>query len=199
MAKTVEIEESQFIGMTETAKTVQAMLANPDARKLLLKAQKTVNPSVVIPEIDAANEVNSEVLKVREEMNAWKKEMADKEAKAAEEAQMNAFRGNWEAQKRQLQQQHGYTAEGIAAIEELAQKEGIASLEAAAALFDRRNPPAAPIDTPGYGGFNFFEPSAAEDSNKYMDKLFASRGEDEAATRAEIAAALNEIRGGTRR
>jgi hypothetical protein len=197
--RVVEVDESQFIGMTQTAKTVQAMLANPKSRKMLLQAQKLADPSVSIPEIDALGEGMSEIQKLRAEMDADRKARADERAAAEAEAKTRQFVEGWEAGKKRLRAESGYTAEGIAAIEKLAQDRGIADLDAAAALFDRMNPPAEPIAAPGVGGFNFFEPAAATDnSGEYMKKLFASRGEDESATRTEVAAALSEFRGSRR-
>lgn len=197
MANMVEIDESQLLGLNRTAQTLKTILGHKDARKLVLQAQKLAMPDVSIPEVDAVNEGMGEIQKLRAEIEADRKERAEAAAKAEAEAKTRSFMDSWESSKRRLQVENGYTSEGIAAIEKLAQDRGIADLDAAAALFDRINPPAEPISAPGAGSWGYFDNVASE--TDYVTKLLKGRGADEAATNAEINAALADVRGISRR
>ena len=138
----------------------------------------------------------SEIEKLRAEMAEDRKARAEEKAAAEAEAKTKAFVESWEGAKRRLQTENGYTAEGIAAIEKLAQERGIADIDAAAALFDRLNPPPEPVSSPGMGSWGFFEPGSTE--TDYVSKMMQSKGTDEVALRNEVASALAEVRGGRR-
>lgn len=198
MSRTIEVDETQFLGMTQTAKTVAAMLGNPEARKLVFQAQKIVDPTVAIPEIDAAAPVMSEIEKLRQEMAEERKSRAEEKAQAEAAAKLDRFRAEWESKKRALRKQNGYTDEGIAAIEKLAEERGIADIEAAAALFDRLNPPTQPIAHPGVGQWSFFEEPKEDTSGKYLHDLLATRGGNDTVLAREVGAALADVRGARR-
>jgi hypothetical protein len=193
----IEVEESDLLASAQTVKAVQAMLANPKARSLLLNAQKIINPNAVIPEIDAKAPIEAEIAKEREARLALEKRLDDEKAANEAAAKTRSFKDKWEADKADLRRQ-GYTDEGVSKIEKLAEERGIPSLEAAAALFDKLNPPAT-VAAPsgGIGGWDLFQPAAEEDTN--MKKLLESKGEDNMALNSMINSALTEVRGKARR
>jgi hypothetical protein len=49
----VEIDEAELRSHRAVTEAMQKMLANPKTRGQLLRLQKTVNPDLVIPEVDA--------------------------------------------------------------------------------------------------------------------------------------------------
>ena len=183
MAKTVEVDETDFLANQNVVKTVNAMLGNPEA------------PNTAIPEIDAPAAVLDEVAKERDARLALQKRLDDKEAADELKARNDAFAAEWAGKKSSLAKQ-GYTDEGIVAIEKLAQERGIVDLEAAAALFDRLHPPAEPVSPNGFGGFDMF--ATSEEENKDMKALIDSRGEDESALRGLVNTALTDSRSGRR-
>ncbi len=211
---TREIDESEFLASQATIKAVNEMLAHPEARSLLLHARKKANPSVVIPEIDAAAPIQNSVAAFKAEIAAEMK--ADREARAAElkaerdareamaaerkaekEAAAQAelvskFHAEWDRQKGQLRAD-GWRDEGIAAIEKHAQERGIADLEIAAAHWEKLHPPAEPVTPNGSGSWGFMD--GAPDDDKFMKAMIESRGEDDAALNSEINAALKDFRG----
>lgn len=195
--KTIEVDEAQYLAQQQTVQALSQIVANPKAKKLLLEAQKVVNPNITIPQ-DYQDEVRTEfeakLKKQSDEFEAFKKAQEEKEAKDKEEAAKRAFVDNWESAKGRLRGQ-GYQDEGIAAIEKLAQERGIPDLEAAAALFDRLNPPATPIQSGrGYGSMNLFEPPEDKSQAEQMKKLLESRGEDESTLNQMISSALRDHR-----
>ncbi len=212
MAK-VEVDESDFLASQATIRAVNGMLANPEARKLLLQARKKADPSVAIPEIDAAAPIQSSVDAFKTEMAAAL--AAEREARAADlkserealaamraerEAEKEAakqaaliadFQNNWNRQKAQLRAD-GWRDEGIEAIEKHAQERGIADLEIAAAHWEKLHPPAEPVTPNGSGSWGFMEGN--DENDKFVKAMIESRGEDEAALQTEINAALKDFR-----
>jgi hypothetical protein len=196
MANMVEIDETELDNYRRVARAVQTMEKNPKSRKLILEANKAAFPDMVIPEIDAKNEVlevanaaTAAATAAQKQIDGWI---------AAQEAQkkVDEFRSAWEGKKNTLRNQ-GYTDEGITKIEALAQERGIPDLDAAAALFDKLNPPPMPASPSGYGSFDLFSPSDREGAE--VKALLESKGEDSMALSKLIDSTLTEIRGGTRR
>jgi hypothetical protein len=192
----VEIDETQLLGMRGLTEQVSKMLAHPEARKLVLKARKTVDPNASIPEIDASEPVNAELAKINERLEAMAKSQAEERAAAKAEAETAKFTQQWDAKKSALKRQ-GYMDEAIEGIEKLATERGIADLDAAAAYYDKLNPPATVVHPNGQRGVDFFASRdvVPEDGDKHIKALMDSRGESISAENAMIASALNQVRG----
>lgn len=193
---TREIDETEFVRSEALRKTVGAMLANKDARKLLLQAQKVVQPNAAIPEIDAAVPINDAVAEVTKKFDDFRKEMKDKEEKDLTERRQSELDVKWQAGKRALKSR-GYTDEGIAEVEKLMEAKGLIDHEDGLIIFEKLHPPAEPAKSAGIGSYNFFEmPEKGEDM---MKKLLATRGEDESTIRQLTNEAITEVRGVNRR
>ena len=190
-----EIEESEFLASQQVVQAFQKMLANPKARELVLRAQKTVNPDAVIPEIDARVPVEAELAKMREELAADRAERAKAKEDAEAERRKQAFTDGWEKQKRSLIDS-GYTDEGVKKIEEHAEKEGIPNLRAAAADWEKLNPPSTPAQPSGSLGYDIFNPPKTEEDD--IKRLMESKGDNAMALDHMIAGALNDFRGAKR-
>ena len=188
----VQIDEAELLAHRSVVASVNGMLANKDSRALLLQSQKLANPNAIIPELDAQAPLQAEIA----EMRAWRKEQeslaAADRAERAQEAQIAKFEKGWEQQKSSLRAE-GWRDEGIAAIEAHAQKIGVADLSIAAAHWEKLNPPAEPAQPNGSGSWGFFDNQSGNDD--FVEKMIASRGEDEAALNAEIRATLADVRG----
>ena len=169
----VEIDETQLAGLTGVSKTVQSMLGNPKARRLLLQAQKLINPDVAIPELDAAEPIMSEVAALRKELEDDRKARAEDATKRDDDARKADLSSSWERGRADLRAQ-GYTLEAIEKIEkEVMEKEGIANHKVAAAYFDKLNPAPEPV-APISNRFEPFAPPANEDAVKMQKMLFES-------------------------
>lgn len=189
----ITVDESAWLSRSAVDEAVSKMLAHPKARKMVLQAQKMVNPEAVIPELDAAEPINSELAEVKR-MIAEEAAARRAEAEARnQEKQLQQFQQGWERQKAQLRQA-GWQDQGITAIEKFAHDNGIGDLSIAADAWERRNPPPSPETPNGAGGWNFFDNVLGDQDDKFVEKMIASRGEDEAALNAEINATLKEYR-----
>ena len=193
-AKQVQVDESEFLEGTAVRKAVEEIMNNKEARKLLLKARKIVDPNAPIPELDAAEPVNAELATIREQLAETRKALADDKAEREARARTAEFAQRWDAQRSALRRQ-GFTDEGISAIEKHAEDKGIPDLEIAAAHWEKLNPPPPPVEPNGaFGKWNFFE-EPAEEQGAYMKALLETKGESDAVSDREAMNALRQLRG----
>jgi len=192
----IEVEESDILAASQLTATVQGMLSNPKARELLLQAQKIVKPDTIIPEIDARDQIMSKVDAIAAEMAADRAaRAAEKEAEKAER-ESKKFERQWNSQRENLRAA-GYLDDGIAKIEALAQQRGIPDLEAAEALFQKLNPPPAPVVGTAFSPLESF--TQPTEDNKFMKALLETKGESQGALNGLVNQAVNEFRQGNRR
>lgn len=193
MAK-VEVDETEYAASQQVVRIFSEMLANPDARKKVLEAKKTVRPNEAIPEIDAAKPGFEAIDRLSKDFSDFRAELAKEKADREAAEKTAKFQSEWNASKEALKAD-GWLDDGIANIEKLAQERGIPDLEAAALLYRKLHPEPSPVEPSGYGRFAMFEMPSDADPQSYMKKLVETRGDSEAVLDAEIRAAINEVRG----
>lgn len=193
MGKPVEIDENEVLAYRQLTAFVDSALKNPKTRKEMLKIQKTLNPDAAIPELDAAEPVLGAVEDLKKQFEDYRKEQEESSAKREEEAKLADMRKQWDAGRRTAMES-GYTDEGLKAVEEFMEKNGVLDWDIGVAAFERKNPQAAPVMPSGGNTFDFFQPPTAEDSS-FMKSMLESRGDDMGALNKEISAVLNEGRG----
>lgn len=189
-----QVDEAEFLNAQAVMRAVDMMMADKDARKLLLQARKKSDPKAVIPELDAAEPVNAEVAEIRKMLSEQKEVMAAEKAEREQQARLAEFAKGWEKQRSKLRGD-GWRDEGIEGIEKLAQERGIPDLEVAAAYFEKLHPPAEPVQPNGTGSWGFFEGNSEDDT--FIKAMIASKGDDEGALDREIAATLKDFRSQT--
>lgn len=193
----VQVEESELLQLRGNSTALGQMLANKDARSLVLKAQKIVKPDAVIPELDARAPIDEALGEFRKEFGDFRKSIEERETKQEEARRLNEFKASWESQKRTIRDRYPTLNDaGIEEVEKLAKDRGIPDLEAAGALFMQLHPP-APLGDPnagGMGGWNFFD--APQDNMKdHMKVLMESRGDNEPELNSMIRETLADVRG----
>lgn len=197
MAKVqIEVDEVEYQNQQQLTRLYGSMMQDPKSRELLTKAAKIVNPKAVTPELDAKEEVLAALAAEREERLALQASIAADKAERAEKENLQAFSTSWE-QKRGSLRKLGYTDDGIEKIEQLAQERGIVDLEAAAALFDRMNPPQQVTASSGFAPFDTFNPSDRDNEN--FKALMEAKGEDPMTENKMIREALDDYRSGRTR
>lgn len=187
-----EVEETDFLASQELVKLFADMLNNPDARKHVLTGKKIVRPHESIPEFDAAAPLARRLDELNKKIDDAEKARNEAIAKAAEEKKTAELHANWDKQKQALREA-GWLAEGIDKVEKLAFDRGIPDLDAAAALYEKLNPPTAPHEPVGRGFWESFGTPTEEDGD--MKKLLDSRGQSEGLLNKMIGDALREVRG----
>jgi len=191
----VEIEEADLLANQQLAKAIQSMMANPDARKKLLEAQKIINPTAVTPK-DYQDEVMAEVAKEREARLALEKKIEDDKKAEETDRKTKEFLASWESAKSRLRDKYpDLNDKGIEEIENLAKTRGIPDLEAAGALFRELHPPATPEHPSGPSGFNLFDAPQQDNIRDDMKKLMESGGENQQVLDKMIRETLADVRG----
>lgn len=181
-----EITEAQLAVFQNALGLVQQMNSNPSAKTHLERAIKVVKPDVETEEEAGLRLASPHIAPLQEQMTAIQaslKAITDGQATqqtAAQEATLNA---RFDALAKQ-----GFTEDGIGKIKQLMVDRGIADPDAAAALFEKNNPPAKQ-EQPGWtpDRWNFEETASPVDvAGLFKDE---DKWADQAATDV-----LNEIR-----
>ena len=180
-----EVADDQLVVFQNAMRLLEGMNKNPEAKRSLEKAIKVLHPEVETEEEIAARmtqpgleKVEGVAAKLQERLDAFDKREADLKERE-QVAQLESAVGRLRSA--------GYTDEGLEQIKKLAVERSIPDLEAAAALFDKQNPPAAP-QQPGWQPDHWANADSGDTDTK---ALFAN--EDRWADN-EAAKVLNEIR-----
>lgn len=187
----IEIEESELADLKRVQGFASAALANPKTRQTMLRVQKELNPDSVIPELDAAEGVLTQVRGVEEKLDALNRKLDERAAKDAEDRVTAEFSRKI-ASGREYLTKSGYGADGIAKIEALMDAEGIVSYPAAMAYFEKLNPPQAPSDVSRAGRFN--DLSGNDVQAEDFKGLWDSQGQSDTWLDQSIQRVRNEFR-----
>ena len=192
----IEVDESEFAALKRVRDTVAKIANAPDAKKLLQKAHKLVDPNAVTPDLDA-DEVETK------NKTEWQTKFQELEAKiAADKAErekndsLAALNSKFEAGRTALREQR-YTAEGIEAVEKFMNERGIPDHLVAAAYLEKQNPPQEVMSPRAFGSFNFIEPP--KDDDTFLKALLDSKGDDDSAVLKAAVEAVGNLRGNARR
>jgi len=194
MPKVVEVDEAEYNQMVALRTVAGKIVANPAARRQLEQAHKLVDPNAATPLLDQERLQNEPLTALKTEMqariDALQKERDDEKRENA----LSAIAGRQTADFAKLRKE-GYTDEGIAAIQKLMEDEGITKVNNAVAIFERNNPPQMP-STPqgGMTGTSWGFADVNADTDKMIQELIGSKGNNEAVTDRMAAAALQDFR-----
>ena len=148
-------------------------LSDPKTRRKVLEVQKELNPNAAIPELDAAEPINQELSQMRKQMTEFMEATAKREEDREKQETTRSLNSKWEKGRDGLRAQ-GYSEDGIKAVEDLMEKEGILNHDAGLAYFERLNPPNEALNSSG-GKFNIFNQSTGQDD--LMKTLIESGGD----------------------
>jgi hypothetical protein len=197
MSRIVEIDETELQKSTQLRAFVENIMRNPKAKRKLLEAQREVRPDdPMVKELDTPEPLEEIRASHAKEIADLRKEIADREAKREQDEKITAYKRMRDDGILSLRGK-GYQDAGIKAIEEIMDKKGILDPLDAAAIFERDNPPAAPVTPNRYGGWNFADP--APDDSDDIKKLFETRGESNLLIDKMASNALADARGQPRR
>lgn len=191
----VEIDETELQSFRTLTGQVQKIMANPAARRKLLEAQKESDPSVVIPELDAAQPVMAELKKLSDSFDAFKAETAKEKTEREEKDRLAVLGTRWDEGRKYARAQAGYTDEGLTQLEKFMETHGVADHKIAIPAFERENPPPEPVQPSGAGSaFNIFGDKRPEDS-AITQLLEGKIGENQFLDKA-VGETLRDLRGG---
>jgi hypothetical protein len=191
----VQIDETRLGNLTAIAQLTDAALKNPKTRKAYLQAIKEANPQIPIPEIDAAEPINSEISEMKNAMTKFMDDFKKERDDEKSQNQIKEVKRSYEAGKSKLLDL-GYTPEAIGEIEKLMESEGITNWEVGRKAFEYDNPRPAPAAPSRANFFSTKEKSQGDDSD-YIKSLFEAGAQgNEQALDTQINKVLDEARQG---
>lgn len=185
----VEIDEAELKGYQEAYKLLRKLQDDPKSRPAFEKAVKTHFPQVETTEERAealakpyVTRIEEQLSKLSETVEGRFKSEDERAAKLREETQLADMESSFGRLR-----ERGYTDDGIEKIKGLMVGRKIADPEAAAALFDRQNPPPAEAAASWEPARWNLDENAVADTKALFDdpERWADR---------EVASVLNDIR-----
>ena len=191
----IEVDELEWNNSVQMREAIKKMMANPKAAVLVEEAHKMVEPTAPTPNLEKRKEVLEPYEKLAKEFDDYKKQTAEEKAKAEQDAKLAALQTKIDKGNAKLLSE-GWTADGIKALDEFREKEGILDPIAAAAYYEKLNGPAVVPVTPSSGNtgaaWNFTD--LPKDGADDLKKLLETRGDSDSLTMKMAHDALNEFR-----
>lgn len=189
----VEIDEVELQRLKRVEGVVGTILKSPAARKHLAKAQKVVNPEdPLAKEADAVDPIEarfSDLAKANEDL---RKQIADDKAEREQNAKLADLRKMRDDGFAKLRADR-WTDDGLKKLEELMERKGILDPLDAAAIYERDNPPPAPITPSQVGAWNFLQ-LPNENADADLKALIESKGQNESLVDKMAMSALQDFR-----
>src|SRR5215472_6927200 len=124
MPKMIEIDEEDFNRARTTQNVVAKMLQHPKAALMIEEARKLVEPEAPTPRLDAAKERDERYETLKKEFDEYRTKQADKEAETEKNTKLAQLADRVEKGNARLLSE-GWTKDGIKALDEFREKEGI--------------------------------------------------------------------------
>lgn len=190
-----EISEADLLQNSKLRELVQGLAKNPRTARQFAQLVKSHDPSLDIkePPPDPAEE---RFAKLEQELAAEKKAREEDRVKREQDGKLDGIRSKQEREFAQLKGEK-WTEDGLKAVQELMESEGILSPLIAASHIEKLHPPAAPVGPSASGGWNFFESVADGDAD--LKKLIETKGESVPLIDKMVRDTLTDIRGPQRR
>lgn len=197
MPKVIEVDETEFQNGQQTIAAVRKLMAHPEASLLIEKARKLVEPDAPTPRLDAHKQANEPVEKLEAKLAELQKKIDDDKAETEKNTKLAQLAERVEKGNAKLLSE-GWTKDGIKALDEFREKEGIIDPIAAAAYYEKLNGAQVAPVTPSshFGQWDFTQPASQDE--KYTENLLKTRGESESLATQEAMKALNEFRSNRR-
>jgi hypothetical protein len=189
-----EIDETRLGSLQAVAQIADALLKNPKTRKKYLEAVKEARPDLPIPEIDAAQPVQSEVAEIKKMVSETLEKFAKERDDEKQDRLLSSVKERYAKGKQELADL-GYTPEGIADVEKFMEANGLTDFALARKAYEFDNPRPAPARPSRGNYFDMMEQKTAG-SDDYIKKLFETGGQDESVLDAQISTVLAEARQG---
>ena len=187
----IEIDENEYNRLKGVADLAAAIHNNPEGRKLLEQAHRTVNPKAPTPTLEQEARLAEPLAALQKQVADVAKMVGDRFEKDDTEKKLGALSRQQEEAFARLRE-NGYRPEGIEAVQKIMSEKGILDPEIAASWFEKINPP-APITPTGSNSVNFIE-AFNDDSDKALQQLLQSRGESESALNKLVQDSLTDYR-----
>jgi hypothetical protein len=190
----LEIDENEYNRLKGVADLAAAIHANPEGRKLLEQAHRTVNPKAPAPTLENESRMAEPIQALQKQLSDVASMVKDRFDKDETDKKLDAIKRQQDEAFDRLVNNSGYRPEGIEAVKKIMTEKGILDVEVAASYFERISPPQAPVTPTGSNAVNFIEAFTAPESDKALQELLQSQGNSETALNKLIAESLNDAR-----
>ncbi len=194
----VEVDEAELLEARRMRGVLAKITADPKRKARLELLHKEVDPTVPTPTNDMLSPIDAAVTAVSTEMAALRKELADEKAESERARNLAALSGRVDSGLADLKRA-GWLDEGISKVKAIMEEKGLLDVEDAVAIFERRNPPPAPIAPGGSGAWNFMDDAALGDADADIKKMIETKGNSDALLNSMVNKTLLEVRGSSRR
>lgn len=192
----VEIDENELVQLRRLQGVAQKITANPEAKKLLEKAYKTVEPNAPTPTLDQEKLVQEPLAEANKRIAALEADL--KKDKDERENQSKLAQLNEQVEKGFSKlRAEGWQDDGLKKVDDLMKEKGILDPLIAAAFIEKNTPRPDPVTPSGSGSWGFID--GVQDGEADLKKLIDSQGKSEPLVDKMARDALTEFRGSTRR
>lgn len=187
-----EISEADLQEYDGLRTKLQKLAANKNARKLLERAWKEVEPTARTPTVDEETAALAPIKAIEDKFDKFVADEAARRQKEEADRKLADFGAQVEREYGVLRAE-GWTQEGIDGVKKIAEEKSLMPSDAAA-IFLKEHPPQEIANPRGVSGpWNFMEPT--DDSSKDIKSLIESKGDNEGVLNRMIASTLSEVRG----
>jgi len=192
----VEVDEAEILEARRLKGVLAQITADPKRKARLEMLHKEVDPNVPTPTNDLLKPVDDAVSAVSKQIADLTKQLADEKAENERKANLLALTSRVDSGLAALKQQ-GWMDDGIAKVKAIMEEKGLLDVDDAVAIFERRNPPPAPIAPGGSGAWNFMD-DVTNDADADIKKLIEGKGANDQHLNKMINQTLLEVRGSRR-
>ena len=192
----VEIDENELVQLRRLQGVAQKITANPEAKKLLEKAYKTVEPNAPTPTLDQEKLIQEPLNEATKRIQALEEQLKKDKEDGENRTKLAALQDQVEKGFAKLRSD-GWQEDGIKKVDELMKEKGILDPLIAASWIEKNTPQPEPVTPSGSGAWSFID--GVQDSEADLKKLIDTKGNSEPLTDKMARDALNEFRGSTRR
>ena len=193
----VEVDEAELLEARRMRGVLAKITADPKRKARLELLHKEVDPTVPTPTNDMLTPIDNAGTAGSKEMADLRKQLADEKAESERQRNLAALSGRVDAGLADLKRA-GWMDEGIAKVKAIMEEKGLLDVDDAVAIFERRNPPPAPIAPGGSGAWNFMDDAATGDADADIKKMIETKGNSEALLNQMVNKTLLEVRGARR-
>jgi hypothetical protein len=192
----VEVDEAEILEARRLKGVLAQITADPKRKARLEMLHKEVDPNVPTPTNDLLKPVDDAVSAVSKQIADLTKQLADEKAENERKANLLALTSRVDSGLAALKQQ-GWMDDGIAKVKAIMEEKGLLDVDDAVAIFERRNPPPAPIAPGGSGAWNFLD-DVTNDADADIKKMIETKGNSESLLNSMVNKTLSEVRGSRR-
>ena len=198
MAKLIEVDEDDLARLRASNAVVAKMMGHPKAAVMVEEARKLVEPDAPTPRLDQAKQRDERYDTLKKEFDEYKAKQADEKAESEKNSKLTALQQRVDAGNARLAQE-GWTKDGLKALDEFREKEGIIDPIAAAAYYEKLHGAQVAPATPSsaIGAWDFTQPATQDED--YAKKLLETRGDNETLAMNQAMKALADFKGTNRR